>query len=466
MSPFDYSLVLDETGDKATFALLLDHRRDIEHGFSVSIGFRSAFKSVHPLADVERAADAFALALAIYVADWLCVRRNDEVSHIRIVLPIWRPDLYAALEVHLRDLLRLYTGDEWHFEWKQRIRSERRPSVQMQFEGISSPEVALWSGGLDSFGGWWSRYRSASASSYLLVGSGASDVALGLQRQLHREALHLAERVHPLAVELAQVPLFVFGAAMLRKEPSQRSRGFVFALVGAVCAFLRGQDNLHVYENGVGAINLPYCAAEVGLDHARSVHPSSLFEMSRLVEMLFDRPFLIWNPFVFATKAEVCEPLTQLASLTPFDSPIFTTSSCDSPHRQLSRPAQCGYCTSCLLRRQALGVNGIEDQTRYALWSKVPHVSDSHALRAMLHQVDSLRSCLTSEHPWPDLLRCFPSLAEALSPTVTEQAGSKEAAQSALVELYRRYCQEWEQVENNLWNGLRRPDLAVAAKQD
>jgi hypothetical protein len=37
------------------------------------------------------------------------VRRNNEVSHIRVVLPVWRPDVCAALEVHLRDVLRLYT---------------------------------------------------------------------------------------------------------------------------------------------------------------------------------------------------------------------------------------------------------------------------------------------------------------------------------------------------------------------
>jgi len=41
----------------------------------------------------------------------------------------------------------------------------------------------------------------------------------------------------------------------------------------------------------------------------------------------------------------------------------FETISCDRLHRE--KPMQCGYCSSCLLRRQALAVQRVEDQTCY-----------------------------------------------------------------------------------------------------
>jgi len=75
-------------------------------------------------------------------------------------------------------------------------------------------------------------------------------------------------------------------------------------LLGAVCALLADQQLLHIYENGVGAINLPFRASEVGLDHTRAVHPISLFEMSDTVSRITQASFRFVNPFVYSTKAK------------------------------------------------------------------------------------------------------------------------------------------------------------------
>ncbi|MDY6804534.1 MAG: hypothetical protein SXA11_12105 [Cyanobacteriota bacterium] len=53
----------------------------------------------------------------------------------------------------------------------------------------------------------------------------------------------------------------------------------------------------------------------------------------------------------------------------------FGTVSCDSPHRN-KLAYQCGYCSSCLLRHQALSAAKIEDKTSYIVLQKKPRSKD------------------------------------------------------------------------------------------
>ena len=76
-------------------------------------------------------------------------------------------------------------------------------------------------------------------------------------------------------------------------------------LLGSAYSYLRGHRVLHVYENGIGAINLPYRKSAVGLDHSRSVHPETLRRVGLLMTELIDENFKVRNPFLFHTKAEM-----------------------------------------------------------------------------------------------------------------------------------------------------------------
>src|SRR5205085_10815902 len=139
-----------------------------------------------------------------------------------------------------------------------------------------------------------------------------------------------------------------FGRNDLNRIP--RSRGFVFLLLGAVCALLEGKDELFVYENGIGAINLNYGSPEVGLDQSRAVHPISLIEMSHLVSNTLDAPFAFHNPFLFTTKAQMCEVFNRLPEqfLVQVNRLVSKTVSCDRRSRIPKELMQCGCCSSCL----------------------------------------------------------------------------------------------------------------------
>jgi hypothetical protein len=60
-----------------------------------------------------------------------------------------------------------------------------------------------------------------------------------------------------------------------------RARGLVFKLLGAVCAYLEKQQALYIYENGFGAINLPYRLSEKNMLHR---YPGLREIVSRLAE--------------------------------------------------------------------------------------------------------------------------------------------------------------------------------------
>ncbi|MEO1075551.1 MAG: 7-cyano-7-deazaguanine synthase, partial [Bacteroidota bacterium] len=212
----------------------------------------------------------------------------------------------------------------------------------------------------------------------------------------------------------------------------------MYALVGAVVALLHDQSRLHIYENGVGAINLTYRGA-VGLDHSRSVHPLLLLGLSRFLSDYLNRPFAIENPFLFTTKAQMLEGLDEGL--------IGATASCDSPLR--SSVAQCGSCSSCVLRRQSIAAAGLRDGTTYAVSRTAPASLDTLAhAQAMSDQAHEIGFALASGHSsdesWEMLARTYPDLDDIVDRV--EPADNVRAAsmRKKLLALYRRHVADWD----------------------
>src|SRR5262245_9082895 len=357
---------------------------------------------------------------------------------IHIVLPVRHPEVFthSSLLNRLSDVLSYYTDDQWSFSFHRRTTLGRPTELQIALPCHNeSTEVGLWSGGLDSLAGLWIRACRRPDVPYVLVGTGFNTFIRHIQRHVAQQL----RRTQPVAMDLIQVPLEVITASEQPKNRTQRTRGFVFLLLGAVCALLEGQDTLMVYENGIGALNLAYRDSEIGSDHSRAVHPLALIEMSDLVSQLLERPFRLQNPFLFWTKAEMCAFLRETAA----EELVYKTSSCDYRQRKPNQPPQCGRCSSCLLRRQALAAAGIPDRTCYC-WSDFAALGDDTAFEAMHFQVATLRRLLSSDMPWIQLRTQFPTLG-----TVADRWGrwSREARETVadrLVRLYRQYVHEWD----------------------
>jgi hypothetical protein len=134
---------------------------------------------------------------------------------------------------------------------------------------------------------------------------------------------------------------------------------------------------------------------------------------------------------------------------------------------------QCGYCSSCLLRRQGLAVHGIEDHTGYiatacptenqapwqlSLWlNPFKYITPArpaenqvslwptHAHRlAMLRQVEDLRAILRARSPWYSLMHKYPRLADVVDQTAPYTGMVPEVMRERLMHLYQTYVCEWD----------------------
>lgn len=397
--------------------------------------------------------DLIDLAVAVHLADRLGKKHGrmprslaEMPRHILLRLPVRTHERLNTPYVRekLRDILYWFTEDFWSFEFLPYERWGRSTQTQLILPFLSpsipTAKTALWSGGLDAFAGAFQQLLADDTTHYTLFGTGSN----GYMNKVQVKTAYALAELFPGRTNLVQLPFGLKDTSNeARKSSSMRSRGFVFLLLGAVCAYQEGQDTLYVHENGIGAINLPFRKSEVGVDHSRSVHPLSLRSMGELLSTIFEQKFSFKNPFLFWTKAQMCkELLTDHVAAQ-----VFATVSCDRRHR--ASVMQCGYCSSCLLRRQAIAVHSDSDGTGYQITDSVSRKlkrEDATHYRAMLAQVEDMKALLAAPDSWRKMARHYKTLMDIMENGDEPQ----ERTQTQILHLYQRYVYEWEYIKERI----------------
>lgn len=408
----------------------------------------------------SRAADLLDVIMSIYAADRLSRRdfrkANTGQRSIHVRVGVREQDFWldSTLVRKLKELLNWMSEDSWSFEFAKRNAAPTHAESALfllQFSPEPPVTVALFSGGLDSLAGFATQALVSPSGSYVLVSGYTHNRMVTLQKSQVQQ-IRFVTRGELLGSKLSighvAVPFGIHTLERQVEEKSQRTRALVFLTIGAVSALQANTDTLWVYENGIGAMNLPLNETQLGVDNYRGVHPLSLLLVEDFLEWVLGKRIYIKNPFLFHTKAEMCRALKP-AGLAPT---VQHTVSCDSfPLRLSSRRSQCGYCTSCLLRRQSILASGLKkyDPGEKYLSDVVTNRANVEpkrlfGLEVMRSQVNQLSRCIDSDEPWQSLIISFPELLRTHAGLVKRYNLDADQTRARFVQLYRTYVDEWK----------------------
>lgn len=320
----------------------------------------SALRELLPAAPAPLAEDLLDIATTVYLADVGVARGHNEdwVRSLALTVPVREPAFWQEQGPALSQLLYVLTRDSFRFEFVSCAAAEQPTATG----GGTADCVSLLSGGLDSLAGAVLLLRTGRQPLFVSHESGNPTI-----KSAQKTVRGTLEKLAPGRVFQAGTRLTAGGrgAAALpfapptRREPSQRSRSFLYMSLAVLAANAVGTPEAFACENGILTVAVPLAGSRVGGMSTRSTHPRVLALMSDLCQRA-DLGCALLNPFLYQTKAELLRDVLRPV-LAPAD--IQRTVSCWAAGRQ-SR--QCGGCVACLVRRFAMLAAGLPDEA-YAL---------------------------------------------------------------------------------------------------
>ncbi len=396
-------------------------------------------------------ADLAEVATALYCADRFSPRRhpdhrNDALPlsrRIRLRISVRRPGLWCGRPREiLVELLHNLCGDVWELEFTQ-LSAENSVGTQgylLDFQPPHPPKVMLFSGGLDSYAG--AAFQLEDPAHFHVLVAGWTHTRMQQQQAAQADRLLAGRKDQghylPIKYGMSGLPKF-------RLETSQRTRGILHMSLGAVTALQLGAGELHIYENGYGALNLPFDETQMNWEVSRAVHPQTLRLMERLVSEVCGQRFAIRMPFGFETKAEALGR----PEARRFAAGIRETFSCDRFPDHFEGKPQCGICSSCVLRRMSLecaGLAAFDPADDYAFdveaSDALPKPRAAFVLDKYDAQASRFRQALAAQNPWRELVRHWPDL-RAVETALAEGGTPQAEIQPQLLRLLRQHAEEW-----------------------
>lgn len=312
----------------------------------------------------RRLTDLLEIAAYVYAAD--CSTRRgtqwtDEDStepwarDFAFMIAVREPAFWGSPEIssQLTEVLGFLSNDRYSFRFVQL--EHDRPGQQQYLEFgdqedwlFHRPErVLMLSGGLDSLAG---AVETAKAGRRVVLVS-------------HRPVSTLSSRQRKLASELQRefpgqlihVPVWINKNERFEREPTQRTRSFLYTALGTVIAESIQAGGVRFFENGIVSLNFPIADEVIRARASRTTHPVALYLLQSLCRAVTGRDFAVDNPYLFKTKTDVVE------SLAANGAPHLIPYTCSCTHLMFKSKTQlhCGRCSQCIDRRFATIAAGL-----------------------------------------------------------------------------------------------------------
>jgi hypothetical protein len=391
--------------------------------------------------------DLLEVAAYIYCADQRLGRGSDKLTNfgenwrrrLDFSIPVRCPEVWEQPDVHerLAATLGLLSDDSYTFEFRKadELAGPRELYFPNLIDGsVEHDEVALFSGGLDSFAG--------AVEDVVINGLYVTLVGHCSSSKVHNVQKTLIDALKQRGFDrrISYIPVWVTNEKVQAREFTQRTRSFLFACLGLVIARMSGKDRFSFYENGVVGINPPLAGDVLGGRATRTTHPKVLRGMELLFSAMLDRSIQIRTPMHWLTKSEVVLKIGE-AGMSDL---LAMTSSCTRPRIWTKSQKHCGVCSQCIDRRFAIlaaGMAEYEPADNYMVDLLLGDRSTGDDMRMALSYVSFFQKvgATTKERFLVD----FPEVVSALGsfPDVTtEQAGDR------LYDLFQRNARAVEAV--------------------
>ena len=335
-------LELDSIGKKANVNLRL---QDVAHVLRKNLSPRSI--------------DLLEIASYVFAADTATRRgtewTNDSTTEawerdFSFVIPVrdeafWNSDQTKEL---LIELLNFLSNDKYQFKFTH-LKTDRPIQDYFEFGDerdwafSGADRVLMFSGGLDSLAG---AIETANNGEKLIFVSHRPVSTLD-----HRQRQLVHEFRNKYSNPLVHIPVWINKAGRLSREHTQRTRSFLYSALGTLIAESTQSNGVRFFENGVVSLNLPVADEVQRARASRTTHPRSLSLFTELYGLVTGREFVVDNPFIFKTKAEVVSTIVKRDG----GSLIQHTCSCaHTGHFQSKTQWHCGTCSQCIDRRIAI----------------------------------------------------------------------------------------------------------------
>lgn len=389
--------------------------------------------------------DAMVVAAAVECADRGFSRPVGKPSYgwsrnLYLNIPVCNIDRWMFPDVikRLRDAIEFLTGDHWHVSFKKL--EEPKPPKSNSFLKMEIPTDAViaFSEGMDSH-----------AVAGIMSRKGKKLVCVRMKPKKPARGKNKG---------CVSVPYLI---KTDRMEDSARSRGFKFAMMSAVAAYLKKAEKIVVPESGQEAVG----SALLTIGHKYPDYRTSpLFtrKMELFLEALFGRAFCFEFPRIWRTKGETLRDFVNSAEEFRKDS-WKETRSCWRTSQWVSvegKRRQCGVCAACMLRRMSVHAAGLNEES-----------PDAYVCNNMESPV--LEAATDSKFPKSKLNKAFREYAIAgvlhmdhLSALADEKASepvrrhamflgpvlgiSRDEAEKRINGLLSRHAAEWKQYVKSL----------------
>jgi 7-cyano-7-deazaguanine synthase in queuosine biosynthesis len=316
----------------------LDLERDVN--FSTARLVSYAFARWEPVVF-----DAMVVAASIEYGDRIVMRpRCGWARRIALRIPVDDPVQWSAPAVAdaLKDATEFLTGDYWIFEFVRRASAAPSPPQDHLNLPVGTRAVLAYSDGMDS--------RAVAA----IVGQNLGDKFLRVRvgsKSWDRPRIKKGE-------PFTTVPYDV-KCNMPHREATSRSRGFKFAMISGIAAYLADATEIIIPESGQGAIGPALVNAGHAYPDYRN-HPLFARRMERFLNSLLRTRLKFAFPRIWNTKGQTLREYLSLSGSSDW----VTTRSCWRNNQWSSvngKLRQCGVCAACMLRRVSVHAAGLTE---------------------------------------------------------------------------------------------------------